>query len=69
MPKSSFAEGSAIRVDVIVKSILKQELHVRKATPQDDGEARAYLSVEVRDSEGNSLTRIDGKTTVRNGKK
>jgi hypothetical protein len=69
LPASSFTEGTSIKLDVMVKNISKDELNVWKASPQVDGEAEAYVDVEVRDSAGKALSRIDGVTIVRNGKK
>jgi hypothetical protein len=68
LPASSFIEGTPIKLDVTVKNISKKELNVWKASPQVDGEAEAYAYVEVRDSAGNALSRIDGVTIVKNGK-
>jgi hypothetical protein len=69
LPASNFAEGTPIKLDVMVKNKSKEELNVWKASPQVDGEAEAYVDVEVRDSAGKALSRIDGVTIVRNGKK
>jgi hypothetical protein len=66
---SSFTKGTPIKLDVVVKNISKKEVNVWKASPQVDGEAEAYVHVEVRDSAGKALFRIDGVTIVRNGKK
>jgi hypothetical protein len=68
MPESRIAAGSPIRLDVIVKNLSTQNLHVWKAEPHVDGQAEAYTSVEVRGSNGNRLQRIDGPAVVRNGK-
>jgi hypothetical protein len=65
---SSFTEGTPIKLDVVVKNISKKELNVWKASPQVDGEAEAYVYVEVRDTAGKALSRIDGVMIVRNGK-
>jgi len=69
MPESSFVQGAPVRLNVIVKNLSKDELRVWKADPQNDGEAEAYIGVEVRDSTGKLLPRIDGRVVVRNGKK
>lgn len=65
---SSFTKGTPIKLDVVVKNISKEELNVWKASPQVDGEAEAYVYVEVRDPAGKALSRIDGVTIVKNGK-
>ena len=69
MPESKFALGTPIRLDVTIKNISTERLHIWKVSPQDDGRAEAYMSVEVLDSEGKSLPRIDGVTFVHDGKK
>lgn len=69
MPESKLASGTPIRLDVIAKNIATDDLLVWKASPQDDGEAEAYIYVQVRDAAGKSLLRIDGTTIVVNGKK
>lgn len=69
LPASSFTEGTSIKLDVMVKNISKEELNVWKASPKVEGEAEAYVYVELRDSAGKALSRIDGVTIIRNGKK
>ena len=69
LPESGFPVGTLIRLNVIVKNLSTEDLRVWKASPQVNGQAEAYISVEVRDSEGKSLPRTDGLTIVKNGKK
>lgn len=69
MPQSEFTVGTAVRLDVIVKNSMTEDLHVWKVSPDAYGMAEAYIGVEVRDADGKSLPRADGQTIVRNGKK
>ena len=62
------SSGGDIRLDVFVRNSTAEKLHVWKASPQVDGQAEAYLAVDVRDSEGKPVPRTDG-TFVINGKK
>jgi hypothetical protein len=69
MPESSFAQGAPVRLEIVVKNLSKGELLVWKADPQFDGEAEAYVHVEVRDSVGRLLPRIDGRAIEKGGMK
>jgi hypothetical protein len=68
MPEPEFKAGTVIRIDVIVKNLSAKDLRIWKTEPQVDGQAEAYLSIHVRDSEGKPLSRIDGLTIEKNGK-
>ena len=67
--EKEFKSGAAIRLDVIVTNLSGEDLRIWKVSAQVDGQAEAYLSVNVCDSEGKPLSRIDGVTIERNGKK
>jgi len=69
LPLSEFEAGTPIRLDVIVRNSTSEDFHVWKASPEVDGQAEAYVLPKVLDAHGKSLSRIDGITVVRNGKK
>jgi hypothetical protein len=68
-PKSSYQIGTPIRLDITLKNISAEILHIDKVSEHDDGQAEAYISVEVRNSSGRALPRTDGLTFIKNGKK
>jgi hypothetical protein len=68
IPKRVFARQTPIRLDVIVKNTSTVDLDVWKANPHVNGQAEAYITITVRDSDGRSMPRIDGVTFVKNGK-
>ena len=53
----------------MLTNVSTRDLHIDKASERDDGQAEAYISLEVRDSSGRLLPRTDGQTFVKNGKK
>ena len=67
MPQSGFAVGAVIRLDVIVKNSMTEDLLVWKVSPDADGLAEAYIGVVVRDADGKSLPRKDRHTVVHDG--
>ncbi|HEX5235288.1 MAG TPA: hypothetical protein VFW25_08165 [Silvibacterium sp.] len=68
MPNSTYQLGKPIRLDIILKNLSSERLHIDKASERN-GRAEAYISAEVRDSSGRPLPRTDGLTFVKNGKK
>ena len=68
-PKSSYLIGMPIRLDITLKNISGETLHIDKVSEHDDGQAEAYISIEVRNSSGRPLPRTDGLTFIKNGKK
>ena len=59
--------GAQVRLEIVLKNMSSEELSIPKE-PGNEGHAEDYLSIQVRDSEGLALERIDRQTFVKNGK-
>lgn len=67
MSRASYKVETPIRLDIVLANLSTETLHIDKASNRD-GQAEAYLSVEVRDSGGKPLRRTDGQTIIKNGR-
>ena len=68
LPAKTFKAGLPIKLEVIIRNVSTRDFVVPKVSPGTEGMADAYTDVEVIDSSGQKLLRIDGQTLVKSGK-
>ena len=66
-PTLAVTVGAPAKLLITIENTSGKPFEIDKASSQD-GQAEAYTNVEVRDTFGNLLPRIDGQTFVKNGK-